>query len=188
MNLATTSPSRQAAPDTDPVLAALTRIERRLAEVERVTTALAPLADLIGAAPGGVAMMTDTVDTLAAKLQGDGVDLDERLRSAVRALEVATAPRAVHGLATLVESQMLEPSALAVISQLAAALAEPGETRPVGVWGAMRALRDADVQRALGFLLAVARTFGRHLGDGELDACRDHLLTASATAGVLEAP
>lgn len=181
-------PRAGAAPDKDPVLAALTRIERRLAEVERVTTALAPLADLVATAPGGVGMLTDTVDQLAAKLQDEGIDLDERLRSAVRAVEVATAPRAVNGLATLVESRMLEPSALAVISQLAAALAEPGPQKPVGMWGAMRALREPDVQRALGFLLAVARTFGKHLADGELDACRDRLLTASATAAVLEAP
>jgi hypothetical protein len=34
----------------------------------------------------------------------------------------------------------------------------------------------ADVQRAVGFLLAVARELGRHLGTGELDECRQHLL------------
>lgn len=162
-------------PPGDPVLAALARIESRLAEVERVTSALAPLLD---AAPGGVAMVTDTVDTIAAQLADRGVDLDARLHSVVRALEVSTAPRAVNGLAALVESKLLEPSALAVVSRLAAALADPGDTKPVGTWGMLRALRDPDVQRALGFLLAVAREFGRHLATGELEECRQHLLEA----------
>lgn len=160
----------------DRLLATLERIERRIAEVERVTSALAPLVD---AAPGGVAMFVDTVDSVAAKLAGQGVDLDARLHSVVRALEVSTAPRAVHGLAALVESKLLEPSALAVLSRLAAALAEPGETKAVGTWGLLRALRDPDVQRALGFLLGIAREFGRHLETGELEECRQKLLAAS---------
>lgn len=178
--IATSTPPAAPAPPVgaaaDPVLAALERIERRLAEVERVTSALAPLVD---AAPGGVAMLTDTFDRLAAGLGDRGVDLDARLRSAIHAVEVATTPRAVGALAALVESKLLEPSALAVISHLAAALAEPGEARPVGMWGLLRALRDPDVQRALGFLLAVARELGRHLGTGELEESRRHLLAVT---------
>lgn len=174
------SPARPLpAPDADPVLAALQRIEQRLAAVERVTSALAPLAE---AAPGALGMFTDTVDSLAAQLGERGVDLDARLHSVVRALEVSTAPRAVNGLAALVESKLLEPSALAVVSRLAAAFAEPGPAKPVGMWGLMRALKDPDVQRALGFLLAVGREFGRHLGTGELEDCRQHLLAAQTEA------
>jgi len=168
-----------AVPDTDPVLAVLLRIEQRLAEVERVTSALAPLVD---AAPGGIGMLTDTIDSVAAKLGDRGLDLDARLHSVLRAFEVSTAPRAVNGLAAFVESKLLEPSALAVVSRLAAALAEPGDTKAVGMWGLMRALRDPDVQRAVGFLLAVAREFGRHLGTGELEEARQHLLAAGTEA------
>lgn len=150
-------------PRPDPVLAALQRIERRLDEVERVTRALAPLAEVVGQAPGGVAMLTDTFDTLAARAAEAGVDLDDRLGSALQALAVSTSPRAVHGLQTLVESHLLEPETLAIVNKLGTALAHPDDPRPVGVWGALRALRDPDVQRALGFLLAVARAFGRNL-------------------------
>jgi hypothetical protein len=174
-----TPPAPPPAPAADPVLAALERIERRLAEVERVTSSLAPLVD---AAPGGVAMLTDTLDTVAAGLADRGVELDARLRSAIRALEVSTSPRAVHGLAALVESRLLDPSALAVLSRFAAALAEPGPTPPVGAWGLLRALRDPDVQRALGFLLGVTRELGRHLDTGELEECRRHLLAATTEA------
>jgi hypothetical protein len=174
------SPARPlSTPDADPVLATLQRIEHRLAAVERVTSALAPLAET---APAAVGMFTDTVDSLAAKLGDRGIDLDARLHSVLRALEVSTAPRAVNGLAALVESKLLEPSALAVVSRLAAAFAEPGEAKPVGMWGLMRALKDPDVQRAIGFLLAVGREFGRHLGTGELEECRQHLLAAQTEA------
>lgn len=173
------SPVRPVASTADPVLAALQRIEQRLAAVERVTSALAPLAE---AAPGALGMVTDTVDSLAAQLGERGVDLDARLHSVLKALEVATAPRAVNGLEALVESKLLEPSALAVVSSLAAALADPGDTKGVGMWGLMRALRDPDVQRAVGFLLAVAREFGRNLATGELVGCRQHLLAAQTEA------
>jgi hypothetical protein len=169
------------------VVSALERLERRLAAVEQVATAIAPLAGLAATAPGAVALATDSFDALAARLADAGVDLDERMRSVVRAVEVSTAPRAVNGLASLVESRLLEPSALAVLSQLAAALAEPGPSRPVGAWGALRALRDPDVQRAVGFLLAIARQFGKHLAAGDVDACRERL--GDATQALLtEAP
>lgn len=162
-----------------PVLAALERIEHRLCRLERAAETLAPVSGLAETLPGTVALLADTFDGVAARLGEAGVDLDERMRSVVRALEVATAPRAVAGLASLVESKLLEPTALAAVSQLAAALAHPGEAPPVGLWGAMRALGDADVQRALGFLLAVGRQFGKNLAAGEVDACRDRLDTAA---------
>lgn len=173
-------------PTSDPVLDALTRIERRLAEVERVTSALAPLADLVATAPGGLAMLTDTVDSLAARVEAPG-ELDARVRSVLRAVEVATKPRAVHGLATLIESDLLAPSVLAVLSQLASALSDPGASRPVGTIGVLRAMRDHDVQRALGFLFAVARTFGHRLAEGELEAAEQKLLTATASTADKEA-
>lgn len=172
-----TNPSPLAAtPATDPVLAALERIERRLAAVEHVTSALAPLVETV---PGGLAMLTDTVDSLAAKAGDAGINLDARLHSVLRAFEVATSPRAVNGLAALVESKMLDAKALAVISRLADALAESGDAQPIGTWGLLRSMRDPDVQRALGFLVAIARDLGRHLSTGELEQCRQHLLAAT---------
>jgi len=169
-------PSTPPAPPGDPVLAALERIERRLDEALRVTSALAPLVE---SAPGGVAAMADVFDSLAARLADRGVDLDARLRAVVRAVEVATAPRTVAALAALAESRLLDPAALAVLDRLAAAIAEPGAARPIGAWGLLRALRDPDVQRALGFLIEVAREVGRHLGAGELEEHRHHHLTAA---------
>lgn len=187
----TSSTARAAAPPDphppDPVLAALERIERRLAAVEQVARAIAPLAGVAETLPGAVAVAADTFDGLAARLGGAGIDLDARMMAVLRAVEVATAPRAVNGLASLVESHLLEPSALAVVSQLAEALASSGDAQPVGTWGLLKALRDPDVQRALGFGLAIARSFGRQLAAGGVDACRDRL-DGAVHARLLEAP
>jgi Protein of unknown function (DUF1641) len=169
----------------DQVLAALERIERRLAEVERTAAAMAPVAGIAETLPGAIAMLSDTFDGVATRLADAGIDLDDRMRSVLRAIEVATAPRAVEGLASLVESRLLDPSTLAVINQLAAALAAPGAAPAVGLWGAIRALREPEVQRAFGFLLAVARQFGKHLASGDLESHRSILL--SATSRSLEA-
>lgn len=177
----------RAASPPDPVLAALERIEQRLAAVEQVAAAMAPLAAMAATMPGAVAVAADTFDGLAARLGAAGVDLDDRMRSVIRAIEVSTAPRAVNGLASLVESHLLEPSALAVVSQLAAALAAPGDHAPVGAWGALKALRDPDVQRALGFFLAIGRRFGQQLAAGGVDDCRQRL-DGAAHAKLLEAP
>lgn len=171
----------------DPVLAALERIERRLVAVEQVARAIAPLAGVAETLPGAVAVAADTFDGLAARLGGAGIDLDARMMAVLRAVEVATAPRAVNGLASLVESRLLEPSALAVVSQLAVALASTTDAKPVGTWGMLKALRDPDVQRALGFALAIARSFGQQLAAGGVDACRDRL-DGAAHARLLEAP
>jgi hypothetical protein len=95
-----TAPAATPSPPPDPVLAALSRIEARLAAVEEVARAIAPLAALATTAPAAVAVATDTFDGVAQRLGAAGVDLDERMRSVVRAIEVATAPRAVNGLAS----------------------------------------------------------------------------------------
>ena len=171
----------------DPVLAALERIEKRLAAVEQVARAIVPIAGLVETLPGAVAVAVDTFDSVAARVGGAGIDLDARMTAVLRAVEVATAPRAVNGLASLVESHLLEPRALAVVSQLAVALAATGDAPPVGTWGMMKALRDPDVQRALGFGVAIARGFGQQLAAGGVDACRDRLDEA-APARLLEAP
>jgi hypothetical protein len=59
--------------------------------------------------PGAVAVAADTLDGLAARLGAAGIDLDALMMAVLRAVEVATAPRAVNGLAS-VESRLLEPA------------------------------------------------------------------------------
>jgi uncharacterized protein YjgD (DUF1641 family) len=68
----------------------------------------------------------------------------------------------------ILESPIVEPEPIDILSETALALveglkaAEAGKTR-LGLRGLLRATRDKDVQRGLGFVVEVARVFGREL-------------------------
>ena len=105
---------------------------------------LAALLDFAAPLPGGLALAVDAADEAAANAQAAGFDLDALLR---------------------------EGGALAgALAQAAAdAHAEQRAATPprLGLVGLVRALRDPDVQRALGFALAFSRHLGRRLPRGE---------------------
>ncbi|MEY3212384.1 MAG: hypothetical protein RIT28_2865 [Pseudomonadota bacterium] len=141
--------------------------------------ALGAAVGLAEAAPLALAGVTDTIDQAMIRLIDQGLDVDERLRSMVRAAEVLTRPellnlatalaersgdasRAVH---TLLDAGVLDEPAVSVIGFAAEALAQshahPAE--PAGVFTLLQALRDPDVSRAVAFGLAFARRFGARL-------------------------
>lgn len=75
---------------------------------------------------------------------------------------------------SLLQSSVLDPEAVAAVSQLAEALVystrhaqeQPGEK--LGFFGLIRALRDPDVARSLAFFVDVARAFGQRVETMEL--------------------
>lgn len=152
--------------------AALDRLERRLARIERT---LERFEEATRAAPNAVGAAVDTLDGFAAGLAARGIDVDERLRVLSRVAERLTAPEALetleaaldrlHGLKTLLASGVLDPAPVAVIAKAAQSLAiAGGEAAPrVGAFGALRAMGQPDVQRAVGFLLRVAQLLGAAL-------------------------
>lgn len=154
--------------------ATLARLEQRLIHIERV---LGRLETQAGELPGLVGTVGDTFDSLVARLADRGVDVDARLHDVLRLVERMTAPetvRATEGLlvhldaiASLARSGVLDTGALSVLEQAARALTRAAEQQPpaVGPLGALRALGDPGVQRALGFLLEVARGLGQGLAE-----------------------
>jgi len=76
---------------------------------------------------------------------------------------------ATPALNTLLTSRLTDPQAAGVLAQLgdalvegkAAAASEPG---PKGLMGLWKVTKDKDVARGLGFLIQVARSFGRRVG------------------------
>jgi hypothetical protein len=76
---------------------------------------------------------------------------------------------ATPALSTLLTSKLTDPQAIGVISQLGEALVEGREraahnpSTPMGVFGLLRTLKDEDISRGLGFLIEVARSFGKQL-------------------------
>lgn len=116
-------------------------------------------------APNLIATLADITDELMAEAEGEGLDLthigDDGRRLLIGLLKLATSPE----LRSLMDSGMLDPRTLESLGTVAKTLVEANETEPprVGLFGAMRALSDEDTQRAVGFLLRVAQSFGRAL-------------------------
>ncbi|UJR84515.1 DUF1641 domain-containing protein [Sandaracinus amylolyticus] len=156
------------------------RIALRL--LERITQpdtmrALERVLELAEQSPAAIAMAADTLDSLAARVQQAGIDLDARADNVLRAAERLSSDRAValieasleraDAIRSVIESGALDPAAVAVVSKagraLAEAASEPGAS--LGALGLLRAMSDAEIRAANGFLVRFARHLGRALAD-----------------------
>jgi len=145
----------------DRLLATLERLERR---VEHMEGALGRLEGATAQVPVVVATLTDILDGLVERLAARGIDVDDRIRALLRAADHLTSPRALDALASVLSSEILAHQTTEVVGRMGRAIVTAEhEAQPVGVWGLLRALRDPEVQRAAGFLIAMARRFGAEL-------------------------
>jgi hypothetical protein len=148
-------------PREDRLLETLQRLERR---VEHLDDAIRRLEGATAQVPAVVATVTDIVDGLIERLAARGIDVDDRLRALLRAADHLTSPRALDALASVLSSEILAHQTTEVIGRVGRAIVTAEhEARPVGVWGLLGALRDPEIQRAAGFLIAMARRFGEEL-------------------------
>lgn len=151
------------APDAreDRLLETLQRLERR---VEHLGDAVRRLEGATAQIPAVVATVTDIVDGVVERLAARGIDVDDRLRALLRAADHLTSPRALDALASVLSSEILAHPTTEVIGRIGRAIVTAEhEARPVGMWGLLGALRDPEIQRAAGFLIAMARRFGEEL-------------------------
>jgi uncharacterized protein YjgD (DUF1641 family) len=156
------------------------RLRAALSLVERVTApeTMAMIEGALGAAesaPRMIAMATDTLDSLVARAGSRGIDVEERLRVLAAVAERLTSPVALAAVREvldridvvqrLLESGVLAEAPVAVVEQAALAMAETcaEHPRPIGPFGAFRAMSDPGVQRAMGFALRFAKRFGESL-------------------------
>jgi uncharacterized protein YjgD (DUF1641 family) len=151
------------------------RLEKVVGLLERLTRpqtmrSLETLLDAVEQAPHLVSTAVDVVDDLMAKAAASGVHVESIVESTGQLLsglfDLATSPE----VRNLLESGMLDKGAVQTLGRAANALADVRcqTPQPVGVFGALRAIGDPDVQRALGFLVAVGTAFGHQLSDGPL--------------------
>lgn len=114
-------------------------------------------------------------DTLAevleeARAAGRSTGLDVMTTSRQLSTLIPTLAAASPAINRIVESPIVEPEPIDVLSETAVALvrglkaAQTNDTH-MGVAGLLRATREPDVQRGLGFIVEVAREFGRELAD-----------------------
>jgi hypothetical protein len=155
------------------------RLVERLAE-PRTAAALHTLLDNLEL----LAVMANGLDGLARKGEvigdtlgevlhevraaGRATGLDVRTTSQQLATLIPTLAEASPAINRILESPIVEPEPIAVLSEAAEALvkglqaAQQNQTK-VGLRGLLRATKDEDVQRGLGFLIEVAKVFGRDL-------------------------
>ena len=126
---------------------------------------LQQLLDLADQAPGLVAMAVDTADTMYEYVSEAGVDPDILLQKGLTNLVRFSALMASDEFDVLLDSGILDPQTLVTVGGIGKALAtsqqEPArKVSPLGMLGAMR---DPDVQKALGFMMNFAKQFGKNV-------------------------
>lgn len=144
---------------TDPAVAA--RLERLVELLPR----LVPVAELAATFEPTTAMVFDMIDEQARRLEARGVRAEERLLQVLGIVERLTEPDFHAHLTQLLDAA---PNLMAATRTgelfgraVDAVVASP--PAPVGLFGLLGALSRPEVQRAVGFALAVAEHVGRDL-------------------------
>lgn len=126
---------------------------------------LQQLVELADAIPGGVAMAVDVFDDLVARSVEEGIDIVEVGQQL--SLAATKFARFVKGpeFQAVLDSGVLDPEAVQVVGHAGDALAEVcvEDSGEMGFFGLLRAMRDDDVRRAVGFAVGFARRFGADL-------------------------
>jgi hypothetical protein len=132
--------------------------------IERLDT-LEPLLDIAEQAPATAAMVVDIVDDAYRQAKAAGVDLDTVLHKGAETAARLGAVVCSAEFDAVMDSGVLEPKTLRVIGSAGQALAtsQQATPKPVGLLGALGALRDPEVRKALGFAVTFAKQFGRAL-------------------------
>jgi hypothetical protein len=115
-------------------------------------------------------LIADTVTEVLvqAKAAGASTGLDYRKTTEQLATLIPAVAKAAPAIHRVVDSGLVEPEPVAVLSEAAQALvvgleaAQRADAR-VTTFGLARAMRDEDVQRGLGFAIAVLKVFGREM-------------------------
>jgi hypothetical protein len=152
-------PSDGGSPDTR---AALTRLNSLATRLEHALDVLEPTIALAQQAPLMIATAVDTFDALVAEGREHGIDVDQRLRDGLRMLERLSAPDTMRALNTLLD-RLPTLAALAPLVDDAPALLDNARrtTRPLGLLGTLGALREPNVQAAVGLAVSTARLVGQ---------------------------
>jgi hypothetical protein len=117
-------------------------------------------------APGFIAMLVDTFDSVYRRTEEAGHDLYKVIHEGPEAFIRINEFAASEAFNKLLDSGVLDPDAIDIVGKAGDALVEcrcQEETPEVGLFGLLRAMRDPDTRRALGFLTAFGKRFGKEL-------------------------
>ena len=143
--------------------------------------------------PGILSMVTDITDEAIYHASEQGIDIESRLKSALFVANKLTEPEMVEKLDGLLKlskqapglaamtvdiidetmassamsnvARMLDPEVLATVGKVGVALTE-AQNQPIeqrNVWGLLKAMKDPELQNAIGFLINFGKNFGKQL-------------------------
>jgi hypothetical protein len=155
------------------------RIRGLVALAERVSrpatlARLHALFDLLDAGPGLLALAGDTVDELAREAEARGIPLEQVVPELRRALGSMLRLLTSSQVKQLLDSDLLLPGAIAALGSAARSMATAArapDTR-LGLFATLSAMREPEVQRAVGFAIDVARRFGSNVDHLQLPEAR----------------
>ena len=146
---------------TDPSIAHLSQLVARL---ERVLGVLEPALSLVQQVPPMIATAVDTFDALVAEGRANGIDVDQRVRDALHLLERVSAPETMRALNVMLDRMPALAELAPMLDTVPQIVDDARRTaRPIGLLGTLGALRDPNVQAAVGVAVATARTVGQQL-------------------------
>jgi uncharacterized protein YjgD (DUF1641 family) len=155
--------ARVAGKATDPkILGALETLVEHGDDFQKVV-------ELLDSLPASFATTVDVIDAAIARAAENGIDVVELGRTLASGSSQLARFVQSHEFRTLIDSGVLDPTAIETVGQVGEALASTkraGRTQDVGLFGLMGAIRDDNIQRALGFAVEFGRRFGQALENG----------------------
>lgn len=170
--------------------ATLKALDHLLDRLDTIENAVERLAGVIEQGPGLVSMAADSADELITDAHKQGIDIQERAQNSLHLLERLTSKETTQKLDQLMmltdqlpgliamgmdsadegyrhlEASGVDLTALAKVTTSAGAAlsaAEKEEAQRVGVFGLLRAMKDPDRQKAMGFLMNFLKNLGKKL-------------------------
>jgi uncharacterized protein YjgD (DUF1641 family) len=139
--------------------------------------------------PGMASMFADMADEAYRKAAARGIHLEDRLQASFQLLEKLTDPETIENLTPLLDmaermpgilamfvdmadlayaefhKQGFDPRSLKVVQKAAQALsrAQAKEPAQLGPFGLLRALRDPEMKKTLGFVASFGKEFGKEI-------------------------
>lgn len=143
--------------------------EKTISSVEVMIDNLSGLSNMINQlkqAEDVISILADSFDGFFAYAMKEGLDIEDFSRNLKKFSFMMLNAFESGALTDLMESGILDPSAIKTVGALGKSMATSGKFKnTAGPGKAIAALFDHDVQRALGFLLTFATHFGRSLDE-----------------------
>ncbi|ACY14891.1 DUF1641 domain-containing protein [Haliangium ochraceum] len=114
--------------------------------------------------PLTLATIVDTADQVIAAMAARGIHVDQLIRGTQKAAVQVAKLITSDEFSEVLDSGILDARVLPTLGAMARALAQASTStqEKIGVLGSLRALRQPEVQSALGFLMHAASEFGAH--------------------------